>query len=119
MKETISYEDFLKLDLRVGTITSAEAVPKSKKLLKLQVDFGPEVGLRTIMAGIAGPPLSPEGRAADLNLQKPRVLAVINLAPRQMMGVESHGMLLACHDDQDIVWLTTVNGTVPNGSEVG
>lgn len=116
MKDTISFEDFLKVDIRVGTITQAEVVPKSKKLLKLQVDFGTEVGVRTILAGIAGP--DPAGKAENLNLDKPKILAVINLAPRMMMGVESHGMLLAAHDDLDIVWLTTINGTVPNGNTV-
>lgn len=116
MKDTITFDDFLKLDIRVGTITSAEPVPKSKKLLKLAVDFGTEIGVRTILAGIAGP--DPAGKAASLNLEKPKVLAVVNLAPRMMMGIESHGMLLASHDDLDIIWLTTVNGTVPNGREV-
>ena|SRR5579885_1448271 len=116
MKDTISFEDFLKLDIRVGQITSAEPVPKSKKLLKLQVDFGTEIGVRTILAGIAGP--DPVGKAENLTLAKPKVLAVVNLAPRMMMGIESHGMLLASHDDLDIIWLTTVNDTVPNGSEV-
>lgn len=116
MKDTITFEDFLKLDIRVGQIMSAEPVPKSKKLLKLSVEFGTEVGVRTILAGIAGP--DPAGMAMSLNLSKPKVLAVVNLAPRQMMGIESHGMLLASHDDLNIVWLTTVNGTVPNGSEV-
>lgn len=117
MKDAIIFEDFLKLDIRVGQITSAEPVPKSKKLLKLSVDFGAEVGIRTILAGIGAP--DPEGKAANLNLDKPKVLAIINLAPRMMMGIESHGMLLASHDDLNIIWLTTVNGTVPNGSEVG
>lgn len=116
MKDIITFDDFLKLDIRVGQITTAEPVPKSKKLLKLSVDFGTEVGVRTILAGIAGP--DPVGASEHLNLAKPKVLAVINLAPRQMMGIESHGMLLASHDDLDIIWLTTVNGTVPNGASV-
>jgi len=116
MKDTITFEDFLKLDIRVGLITAAEPVPKSKKLLKLQVDFGTEIGVRTILAGIAGP--DPVAKSLNLALQKPKVLAVVNLAPRMMMGIESHGMLLASHDDLDLIWLTTVNSTVPNGSEV-
>lgn len=117
MKDTITYDDFVKADIRVGQITSAEVVPKSKKLVKLAVDFGAEVGVRTILAGIGAP--DPEGKVASLNVEKPKILAVINLAPRMMMGIESHGMLLAAHDDLDIIWLTTINGTVPNGSEVG
>lgn len=84
----ITFDDFVKVDIRAGTIHSAEAVPKSEKLLKLQVYFGEEIGTRTIMAGIAKS-YSPE------NIKGLRVLAVVNLAPRKMMGVESHGMLLA------------------------
>lgn len=85
--ETISYEDFAKIDLRSGTITKAERVPKSKKLLQLEVYFG-ELGHRTILAGI-GESYDP---ATIIGI---RVTAVLNLAPRKMMGLESHGMLLA------------------------
>lgn len=121
MKDTITFDDFLKVDIRKGQVLSVEAVPKSKKLLKLQVDFG-DLGTRTIMAGIA---LSEkygkvvDGVWQDSCLVGQMVLAVVNLAPRQMMGVESHGMLLAAHgsDDNDI-WLATV-GPVPNGREIG
>ena len=116
MKEAISFDDFLKVDLRVGQITLAEVVPKSK-MLKLQVDLGAELGTRTILASIAGS--DPAGKAENLTLAKPKVLVVVNFAPRTMKGIESQGMLLAAHDENDIVWLADINGTVPNGSEVG
>jgi methionyl-tRNA synthetase len=107
----LPYDDFAKLDIRVGIVSSAEAVPKSKKLLKLQVDFGPSVGTRTILAGIAGSYL-PD------NVVNSRVVAVLNLAPRTMMGEVSHGMLLASRDDNGNVWLLAP-GHVSAGAEVG
>ena len=119
--DTITYEDFLKVDIRKGTIETVEAVAKSKKLLKLSVNFGPEVGVRTIMAGIAG--CEQYGKVVDGVWQDScmigqAVLAVVNLAPRAMMGVESHGMLLAAHDAEDKVWLATLF-PVPNGRQLG
>jgi methionyl-tRNA synthetase len=115
MKDTISFEDFLKVDIRVGQITLAEVVPKSK-MLKLQVDLGTEIGTRTILASIAGS--DPAGAAAHYTLAKPKVLVVVNFAPRTMKGIESQGMLLASHDNNDVVCLADINGTVPNGSDV-
>ena len=108
MKDTVQFEDFLKLDIRAGTVTKIEEVPKSKKLLKLEVAFGAEVGTRTILAGIKGTPL----------IEGQKVTAIINLAPRQMMGFESHGMLLATHDENNSIWLVNP-GPVPDGVEVG
>ena len=85
---TIEYPDFAKVDIRVGRITAAELVPKSDKLLKLRVDLGSELGTRTIVAGIA--------KSYDLaNVVDQQVLVVVNLAPRKLMGIESHGMVLA------------------------
>ncbi len=111
MKDTITYDDFVKLDIRAGNITAAEAIPKSKKLLKLTVSFGPEVGTRTILAGIA------ETFQPD-ELINCSVLAVINLAPRMMMGIESHGMLLAGHTANGSLSLARCNG-VDDGGEIG
>lgn len=109
----ITYEDFCKLDIRVGEITQIEEVPKSKKLLKLKVNFGAEIGERTILAGIAGKCYVIVGQ---------RVLAVVNLAPRAMMGIESHGMLLAGEDDSQTedkkLWLASC-GPVPPGTKIG
>lgn len=107
----LSYEDFAKLDIRTGTIISGDPVPKSKKLLKLQVDFGPEVGMRTILAGIAGT------YSID-RLLGVQVVAVLNLAPRSMMGEMSHGMLLAGHNTDNQLSLVQCYG-VANGGSIG
>lgn len=85
IKETITFDDFSKLDLRVGTITAAEKVKKAKKLLQLQVELGNET--RTIVSGIAES-FSPEEVVGQ------QVTVLTNLAPRTIRGVESQGMLL-------------------------
>lgn len=114
-KDTIAYEDFLKLDLRVGTITSAELVPKSKKLVKLEVSFGTET--RTILAGIASMvPFLLDAKVE--NFAGRQVVAVLNLAPREMMGVMSHGMLLAAHGADDRLSLASCPGA-PDGADLG
>ena len=90
IRETVDADSFFKVDLRVGRILEAERVPKSDKLIKMKVDIGVEV--RTIVGGI-GKAYEP----ADL-LQR-QVVVVANLAPRKLMGIESHGMLLAASDN--------------------
>ncbi|MCF7566913.1 methionine--tRNA ligase [Sabulilitoribacter arenilitoris] len=84
-KDTITFEDFTKLDMRVGTILEAEKMPKTKKLLKLKVDTG--IDVRTIVSGIA------ESFTADEVIGK-KVTVLVNLAPRALRGVESQGMIL-------------------------
>ena len=84
-KETIEFDDFTKLDIRVGTILEAIKVPKAKKLLQLKVDVG--IDIRTIVSGIAES-FNPE----DIVGQQVTVLC--NLAPRTLRGVESQGMIL-------------------------
>ncbi len=84
-KETIVFEDFTKLDIRVGTILEAEKMPKAKKLLVLKVDTG--IDVRTIVSGIA------ESFTAEEVVGK-RVTVLVNLAPRALRGVESQGMIL-------------------------
>lgn len=84
-KETITFEDFSKLDIRVGTILEAEKVAKTKKLLKLKVDTG--IDTRTIVSGIA------ETFKPDEVIGK-RVTVLVNLAPRALRGIESQGMIL-------------------------
>ncbi len=89
LKENIDYDTFAKTDLRVGLVLTAEAVPKSKKLIKMTVDLGFET--RTILGGIkeAYTPEELVGR---------KIVVVANLEPRALMGIESHGMLLAASD---------------------
>ncbi len=84
-KETIAFEDFTKLDIRVGTILEAEKMPKTKKLLVLKVDTGNDV--RTIVSGIA------ESFTPEEVIGK-KVTVLVNLAPRILRGVESQGMIL-------------------------
>ena len=86
LKETITIEDFAKMDLRVGLILKAEKLPKSKKLLKLEVDIGFEK--RTVLSGISQH-YSPE------ELMGKKIVIVANLKPATIMGVESRGMVLA------------------------
>jgi methionyl-tRNA synthetase len=85
LKPEIDYDEFSKVDLRVAKILAAEAVPKSNKLVKLRIDIGEE---RTIVAGI-GKDYKPE------ELVGKSIIIVANLKPAKLMGVESHGMLLA------------------------
>lgn len=105
--QSLHYDEFVKWDLRAGTITKIEELPKSKKIVKLEVSFG--TFSRTIGAGIKGSPSLMEGQ---------KVVAVLNLAPRPLMGFESHGMLLATHDENNVIWLVNP-GSVPDGTEVG
>jgi methionyl-tRNA synthetase len=86
-KPPIRYEDFVKMDIRIGTIQEAEEVPETDKLLKCTVNFGP-LGMRTIVSGIR------EFRNPEsiIGLQVPYI---INLEPRVIKGIESQGMLLA------------------------
>jgi methionyl-tRNA synthetase len=105
---TLSYEDFQKLDLRVGRIVAAEPVPKANKLLKLTVDIGQEQ--RTVVAGIAAS-YRPEALVGK------SIILVANLAPRTLRGVESQGMVLAAESDGQIV-LAGFDGPVNPGSQV-
>jgi methionyl-tRNA synthetase len=89
VKPSIAYDDFAKLDLRVGTILSAEKVEKADKLMKLTVDLGHE--RRTIVSGIAQH-FSPE------EIRGRQVVVVANLSPRKMRGIESNGMILMAED---------------------
>ena len=109
MADTITYDDFAKLDLRVGKVLAAEAVPKAKKLLKLTVELGEERP-RTIVAGIAE-------AFAPAALVGQQVLVVANLAPRELRGLTSEGMILAAGDEA-ILGLGTVAVPVPPGSRV-
>jgi methionyl-tRNA synthetase len=91
LKSEIQYDDFAKLDLKVGTIAHAEKVQKADKLLKLEVDLGFEK--RTIVSGIAEH-FKPE------EIIGKQVVVVVNLAPRKMRGIESNGMILMAEDAQ-------------------
>ncbi|HPO68423.1 MAG TPA: methionine--tRNA ligase subunit beta [Candidatus Pacearchaeota archaeon] len=92
----INFEDFQKIDLRVGKILKAERVENSEKLLRLEVDLGEEK--REIVAGI-GKYYAPE------DILEKEVVVVCNLEPKNIMGIESHGMILAADNNGEPVLL--------------
>ncbi len=109
LESTITYDDFAKLDLRTGTITAAEAMPKSKKLLKLTVDLGFEQ--RTILSGISEH-FSPEQVIGQ------QVVVLANLAPRPMMGIESNGMILMAENAEGKLSFISPDAGWANGWKV-
>ncbi|MCF0050201.1 methionine--tRNA ligase [Dyadobacter sp. LJ53] len=109
IKPEIQYDDFGKMDIRVATIVAAENVPKSKKLLKLLVDIGVEQ--RTVLSGIS------EHFSAEEVIGK-KVLYLANLAPRKMMGLESHGMILMAEDRDGSLAFVQPGKEVWNGGTV-
>ena len=111
VKPEVSFEDFEKLDIRVGHILNCEKVKKSKKLLKFTIDDGTGTE-RTICSGIAAY-YEPE------NLIGKDVLFVANFAPRKMMGIESQGMILSAVNFDGSLNVTTLLGKVKPGSQVG
>ncbi len=108
-KEIIDFDTFLKLDLRMGTVISAEKIKKSNKLLLLKVDLGSEV--RTILSGIAK-----HYKAEELINRQVQIVA--NLAPRKIMGIESHGMVLMAEDPEGLLSLISSDKVVANGSTI-
>ena len=116
LKDEITFDVFLKLDLRVATITAAEPHPNADRLLKLQLDLGEELGPRQICAGIRAhyEPDALVGR---------QIVVVANLAPRTIRGEISNGMLLAASamDGEEVadVVLLAPGTQVPAGSTVG
>ncbi len=97
MQEQINYDDFAKLDIRVGQVIAAELVPETDKLIKCTIDFG-GFGTRTIVSGIA------EWKKPEELIGK-QLPYVVNLAPRMLRGVESQGMLLALSDAEGLALL--------------
>ena len=108
-KNTIEFDDFTKVDIRVGTVIEAENVPKSDKLLKLKVDTG--LDKRTILSGISKY-YTPE------KIINKKVMVLINLKPRKMMGFESQGMLLLADDGDGNLSLMQPDSDVSDGSVV-
>jgi len=88
----VSFDDWSKLDLRVAQIKKVEDIPDADKLYKLSVDVGPEIGQRTLCAGL-------KEYYSKEDLQDRKIVMIVNLAPRKMRGVESQGMLLAASND--------------------
>ncbi|WP_396187835.1 methionine--tRNA ligase [Flavobacterium sp.] len=110
-KETITFEDFAKVDLRIGTIIEAEKMPKANKLLVLKVDTG--IDVRTIVSGIA------EHFTPEEVIGK-KVTVLVNLAPRALRGVESEGMLLLTNTPEGkLVFVNPDADGVSNGAIIG
>jgi len=108
-KEDISFEDFTKLDIRTGTVLEAEKVPKTKKLLKLKVDTG--LDERTVVSGIAEY-FSPE------DIKGKQVSIVVNLAPKKIKGIKSHGMILMAENTEGKLVFISPDEAMDNGSMV-
>ncbi len=109
-KEECTFDDFQKMDIRVSTILEAEKVPKTKKLLKLTVDTG--IDKRTIVSGIA------EHFSCEELIGR-QVLVLVNLAPRELKGILSQGMILMAEDASGKLELLAPNNKTNNGAMVG
>jgi len=109
-KDTITFDDFTKIDMRVGTIIEAEKMPKANKLLVLKVDTG--IDVRTIVSGIA------ESFSAEEVVGK-KVTVLVNLAPRALRGVESEGMILMTETaDGKLVFVNPDEDDINNGATI-
>lgn len=108
-KDNISFDDFMKMDFRVGTILTAEKVKKADKLLQLSVDLGSET--RTIVSGIAQH-FNPEDVVGK------QVSVLCNLEPRKIRGVESQGMILMAEDDAGKLMFISPTDRIDSGSEI-
>ena len=109
-KESVTFDDFGKMDIRVSTVVAAEKVAKTKKLLKLTVDTG--IDTRTIVSGIAEY-YTPEEMVGK------QILVLVNLLPRELKGITSQGMILMSADATGRLTLLAPTDKVPNGSQVG
>lgn len=108
-KPNITFDDFMKMDIRVGTILEAEKVEKADKLLKLKIDTG--IDIRTVVSGIAlyHKPEEIVGK---------QVSVLLNLEPRKIKGIESQGMILMSEDATGKLDFVKPNIIIKNGSEV-
>jgi len=109
LKPVITYDDFAKLDMRVGTIESAEEVSGSEKLLKLVVDFGTEK--RQVISGI-------KKYYVPENLVGKQAVFVTNLEPRMIMGLESQAMIMAAHGEGGEAIILAPDESSPKGSTI-
>lgn len=110
--ETIGYDDFLKVDIRVGTIVQAEPFPEARKpAFRLMIDFGPEIGVKKSSAQITV-------RHSLDELVGRQVMAVVNFPPRQIGPMHSEVLTLGFPDESGNVVLAALSHTVPNGGRL-
>ena len=109
IKDVVTFPDFVKLDLRVGTVKTAERIDGSERLVKLGVDLGEEIGQREIIAGIAL-------QYDSSSLIGRQVAVLVNLEPKKMMGFESNGMVLAAGDSE--IALLKPDKKLPEGTVI-
>lgn len=108
----VSFENWMKLDLRVAEIISVEDIEGADKLYKIEVDVGFEIGKRTICAGL-------KEYYSKEDLKEKKIIYFSNLKPRMMRGIESQGMLLAAStENHDKVVLISPEKEIENGSRV-
>lgn len=96
MAESITFQDFQKLDIRIGEIVNVEDIEGADKLYKLTVNFGSEIGERTICAGV-------KEYISSAKLAGKKAAFIINLEPRKLKGIESQGMILAADDGKPVI----------------
>jgi methionyl-tRNA synthetase len=106
-KDSVSFDDFTKLDIRTATVLEAEKVPKTTKLLKLKIDTG--IDIRTIVSGIAE-------YFEPHDIIGKQISIVANLEPRKIKGIESKGMILMAEDKDGKLVLVIPAENVSNGS---
>ena len=112
MTDQISFDDFLKVDIRAGTITDAQPFPEARKpAIKLWIDFGPEIGVKKTSAQIAAH-YTPEGLIGR------QVMGVVNFPPRQIGPFMSEVLTLGCEDDEGRIVLLNLDHPVPNGARM-
>ena len=109
IKPLIKFDDFSKIDIRIGTVVSAEEIEGSEKLLKLIVDFG-DIGQKQILSGVK------EWYSPD-DLVEKQLPFIVNIEPRKMMGLESQGMILAVDSDDKAV-IFFLDESVENGAPI-
>lgn len=109
---TISYEDFLKVDIRTGTVVEASPFPEARKpAILMMIDFGPEIGIRKSSAQITT-------RYTPLELVGRQVMAVVNFPPRQIGPIRSEVLTLGFEDEEGAIVLAAIDTSVPNGKRL-